>query len=276
MTIPLPRPCRRRAPPVHRTTGSPSIDEMAMTPTFRGACRTLLPLTVVISAAAAHAQTTTPAKPDSTAAARADSTAHVQQAPKKHGFFSRVVSAASHASTVVQEKTGINPEDALQGAALIAARANPAMAMMQAMQAAQQLQSTQAAQMAGAATGGRGASIAGLGAGMATGAAQMQVMQRLQKMMGGSGAGAAAAAAGTSQSAELGAMQLQMAQIATLASRGDQNAMTQLMRFQGEMAASMVRLNALGPAQQQSALPAAMRAAIACATTGQGCTAATK
>lgn len=243
-----------------------------MTSTFRGACRTLLPLLLVIGAAAAHAQTTPPAKSDSAAAAKTDST-HAQQAPKKHGFFSRITSAASHASAVVEQKTGINPENALQGAALIAAKANPAVAMMQAMQAAQQIQGAQAAQMAGAAMGGRGSGIAGLGMGMATGAAQMQVMQRLQKMMlGGATPGAAAGV----QNAELGTLQLQMAQIATAASKGDQNAMAQLMRFQGEMAAAMMRMNALGPAQQQSALPAAMRAAIACATTGQGCSAGTR
>src|SRR5690348_6358364 len=107
-----------RRTPAPRTTSSRQLDEVTMTSTFRGACRTLLPLLLLIGAAAAHAQTTPPAKSDSAAATRTDTT-HAQQAPKKHGFFSRITSAASHASAVVEQRTGINPENALQGAALI-------------------------------------------------------------------------------------------------------------------------------------------------------------
>lgn len=72
--------------------------------------------------------------------------------------------------------------------------------------------------------------------------------------------------------AELAALQLQVTQIAMLAARGDPGAMDQLMRFQREMAGASMRMASLAPTQQQSAIPVAMRAAIACAMTSQQCT----
>lgn len=236
-----------------------------------GASRALLSLAlgaIMLGAASAQAQTTPPAKTDS-ASAKTDSATRPQ--PKKRGFFARAVGAATQAAAAVQQKTGIDPKTALEGAALVAAKANPAMAMMQAMQAAQQ---AQGAQTAGAGIIGRLGGAAGIGMAGAMGGAQMQAMQRMQQMMlAGAAAGGGGPAAAASP--ELAALQLQMAQIATAASHGDQNAMAQLMRFQVAMAGAMMRMGSLAPAQQQAALPAAMRAAIACATAAQQC-AATK
>lgn len=233
-----------------------------------GASRTLRSLAlgaILMGAASAQAQSTPPAKPDS-ATVKADSAAHPQ--PKKRGFFARAVGVATQAAAAVQQKTGIDAKTAIEGAALVAAKANPAMAMMQAMQAAQQ---AQGAQMAGASIAGRLGGAAGMGMAGAMGGAQMQAMQRMQQMMM---AGAVAGSGGPpTANPELGALQLQVAQMATLAAHGDRNAMGQLMRFQGEMAVAMMRMGALAPAQQQSALPTAMRAAIACAMTAQQCSA---
>jgi hypothetical protein len=241
-----------------------------MKTTIRGASRTLLPFVlgaILLGAANAEAQSAPAAKSDS-AATKADSAAHSQ--PKNRGFFARAVGAATQAAAAVQQKTGIDPKAALTGAALVAARANPAAAMMQAMQAAQQAQMAQAG--GGGIASRLGSGITGMAAASAMGAAQTQAMQRMQQMMLGAVAGPGTPAAG---SPELSALQLQVTQMATLAAHGDKNAMGQLMRFQGEMAGAMMRIGALAPAQQQSALPAAMRAAIACATSAQQC-AATK
>jgi len=242
---------------------------------------TLLTLGVLLPGLAL-AQSATPTKHDTTAkhdsAVTRDSATHTAAGKRSRfgklgALGSSAMSKANAAANEVEKSTGISKEDVAKAA--LATTGVGAAAM---------LVSPDSTSLTAKATLGAGKTlmqhlkdakdakaakkVAGSGA---TGATAAQQMALYQQQMAAAQGNAMQAGPTPGTSPEMQRLQAEYSQMMMRASAGDKVAGQQMTRFAQEWANAATRIQTLSPDKQQAAYEAAMRDAMACATTGKGC-----
>ena len=213
------------------------------------------------------AQAATPAKQDSVA--KRDSATHSAAGKRSRlGALGRAAAAkAGSAANAVEQTTGVSKETMAKAA--LASTGVGAAAMLAGGSDSGSLKS----RVAGAAGG---AALQGMTKerGAPTGAGQMAAMQQqllAQQMMAQQMMAAQANAAAAGPGSGTSAIETEYTQLALRAQSGDRVALQQYMQFQYELSNAMMGLQGLPPDRQQAAYQSAMRQAMSCAKSGQGC-----
>ncbi|HET9013646.1 MAG TPA: hypothetical protein VFN38_17605 [Gemmatimonadaceae bacterium] len=214
------------------------------------------------------AQAATPAKQDSVA--KQDSATHGAAGKRSRlGALGRAAAAkAGSAANAVEQTTGVSKETMAKAA--LASTGVGAAAMLAGGSDSGGLKSRVAGAVGGAAlqrmTKEHGAPA---GAGQMAAMQQQMLAQQMmaQQMMAAQANAAAAAGPGSGTSA----IETEYTQLALRAQSGDRVALQQYMQFQYELSNAMMGLQGLPPDRQQAAYQSAMRQAMTCAKSGQGC-----
>ncbi len=183
---------------------------------------------------------------------------------RARGLVGRAAAAAASAAKSVKQSEA--KQDVAQAALVAVAKANPGTLMLHEVLRMQERDHARAAAAQAARQAQSNAAMATatalMSAGMAAIAQQVQSTSR----------SSIAAPNGPVEShSSMATVRTEYTRLAARAASGDRRAAHQLERFQREMSAAAPSLNALPGSEQQAAYDAALRDALACATSGKAC-----
>jgi len=180
------------------------------------------------------------------------------------GLVGRAAAAAASAAKSVKQSEA--KQDVAQAALVAVGKANPGTLMLHQVLRMQERDHARA-------TDAQAARQAQANAAMATATAQMSAgMAAIAQQVQSTSSPSIAAPSGPVESdSAMTAARAEYTRLAARAASGDRRAAHQLERFQREMSASAPTVNALSASEQQAAYDAALRDALACATSGKAC-----
>jgi hypothetical protein len=183
---------------------------------------------------------------------------------RARGLVGRAAAAAASAAKSVKQSEA--KQDVAQAALVAVAKANPGPVMLQEVLRMQERDHARAA-------AAQAARQAQANAAMATATAQMSAgMAAIAQQVQSTSRPSIAAPSGPVESdSAMTAARAEYTRLAARAASGDRRAAQQLERFQREMSAAAPTLSALPASEQQAAYDAALRNALACATSGKAC-----
>jgi hypothetical protein len=214
-----------------------------------------------LGGAAARAQQLPTASPQDTAKTARNT---APSSGRARGLFGRAAAAATSAAKSVKESEA--KQDVAQAALVAVGKANPGTLMLHEVLRIQERDHARAAAAQAArqaqANAAMATATAQMSAGMAGIAEQVQSMSRPS---------IAAPNGPVESDSAMAVARAEYTRLAARAASGDRRAAHQLERFQREMSAAAPTLNALPASEQQVAYDAALRDALACATSGKPC-----